>query len=100
LRGNAQTAPNAPLVLHCTKISKFSINDQLQNKLLLIVIYHFSLVKARIKAPRICKLHKNYHTGIEQCAMVLSNRLNFFCFPIAKGVTKTRPLRTCQLLVG
>jgi hypothetical protein len=36
-------------------MKKFGINGQLRNKLFLIVIYHFSLVKALMIAPRICK---------------------------------------------
>jgi hypothetical protein len=49
------------LVLHHTRIDKcamknFGINGQLRNKLFLIVIHRFSLVKAATKAPRICKL--------------------------------------------
>jgi hypothetical protein len=48
----AYTAPTAPLVLHHTRIDKYAmkksgINGQWGNKLILIVIYHFSLVKAR-----------------------------------------------------
>jgi hypothetical protein len=31
-----------------------------------------------MKAPRVCKLRKNCLTGVDQCAMVLSKRLNFF----------------------
>jgi hypothetical protein len=59
-------------------MSKFSINGQLRNELFLIIIYYFSLVKAAMKAPRICKLRKNCLAGIDQCAMVLSKRLNTF----------------------
>jgi hypothetical protein len=55
--------PTVPLVLRRTKIDKcaikkFGINGQLQNKLFLIVIHHFSLVKAAMKALHICKLRK------------------------------------------
>jgi hypothetical protein len=38
-------------------MKKFGINGQLQNKLFLMVIHHFSLVKAAMNAPRICKMH-------------------------------------------
>jgi hypothetical protein len=31
-----------------------------------------------MKAPCICKLRKNCHSGIYQCAMVLSKHFNFF----------------------
>jgi hypothetical protein len=34
----------------------FGFNCQLRNKLFLIVIHHFSIVKAAMNAPRICKL--------------------------------------------
>jgi hypothetical protein len=54
-------ALTAPLVLHHTSIDKcamkkFGINGQLRNKLFLIVIHRFSLVKAAMNAPRICKM--------------------------------------------
>jgi hypothetical protein len=35
---------------------KFGINVQLRNKLFLIIIHHFLLVKAAVNAPRICNL--------------------------------------------
>jgi hypothetical protein len=37
-------------------MKKFVINGQLGNKLFLIVIHRFSLVKAAMNAPRICKI--------------------------------------------
>jgi hypothetical protein len=37
-------------------MKKFGINGQLRNKLFLIVNHRFSLVKAAMNAPRICKL--------------------------------------------
>jgi hypothetical protein len=37
-------------------MKKFGINGQLRNKLFLIVIHRFSLVKAAMRAPHICKL--------------------------------------------
>jgi hypothetical protein len=37
-------------------MKKFGSNGQLRNELYLIVIYHFSLVKAAMIALRICKL--------------------------------------------
>jgi hypothetical protein len=57
----AKCAPTAPLVLHRTTIhkcamEKFGINGQMRNKLFLIVIYRFSLVKAAMNAVRIGKL--------------------------------------------
>jgi hypothetical protein len=59
---------------------KFGINCQLWIKLYLIVIFHFSLVKIAMNAPRLCKLCKDYLTGIGQGAMVLSKCLQFFIF--------------------
>ncbi len=50
----------------------------MQNKLILIIIHHFSLVKAAMNAPRICKL----------CSGV-NKTLPFLYFPIAKGGKKT-----------
>jgi hypothetical protein len=43
---------------------------------LLIVIYHFSLVKAAMNAPHVCKLRKNRLTGINHCTIVLSKSIN------------------------
>jgi hypothetical protein len=37
-------------------MKKYGINGQLRNKLFLIVIHQFSLVKAAMNDPRICKL--------------------------------------------
>jgi hypothetical protein len=76
MRSKAHTAPTASLVLHRTRIEKydtkkFIINDQWWNKLFLIVINRFSLAKAAMNAPGVCKLRKNCLTIIEQCAMVL-----------------------------
>jgi hypothetical protein len=49
------------MVLHHTRIdkcamNKFGINGQLWNKLFLIVIHRFSLVKTTMNALRICKM--------------------------------------------
>jgi hypothetical protein len=76
MRNKAHTAPTVPLVLHPTRIEKYAtkkfiINGQWQNKLFLIAINCFSLVKAALNAPRVCKLRKNWLTVIDQCAMVL-----------------------------
>ncbi len=78
MRSKAHTAPTASLVLHRTRIEKydtkkFIINYQWWNKLFLIVINRFSLVKAAMNAPFVCELRKNCLTVIEQCAMVLKN---------------------------
>jgi hypothetical protein len=53
MRSEAHTALIAPLVLHHTRIYKHAMkkiifNCQMQNKHLLIVIYHSSLVKAAV----------------------------------------------------
>jgi hypothetical protein len=61
MRSKAHTALTAPLVLHHTRIykcamKKFGINGQLPNKLFLIVIHQFSLVRAAMNALRICKM--------------------------------------------
>jgi hypothetical protein len=78
MRSKAHTDPTVPLVLHRARIEKYAmkkfiINGQWGNKLFLIVINRFSLVKAAMNAPRICKLRKNCLTVIDQCAMVLKN---------------------------
>jgi hypothetical protein len=79
MRSKTHTALTAPLVLHSTRIDKramkkFIINGQWRNELFLIVIHRFSLVKAAVNAPRVFKLRQNCLTGIDQCAMVLSNK--------------------------
>jgi hypothetical protein len=56
----AHTAPAAPCVLHRTRIGKaamkkLEIDCQWQNKLFWIVIFHFSIGKAKINAPRLWK---------------------------------------------
>ncbi len=62
MRSKAQTALNAPLVLHHTRIYKWAmkkiiINGQMQNKPLLIVMYQSSQVKSAMNAARVCILH-------------------------------------------
>jgi hypothetical protein len=61
MRSKAHTALTAPLVLHHTRIykcavKKVGINGQLRNKLFLIVIHRFSLVRAPMNVLRICKM--------------------------------------------
>jgi hypothetical protein len=53
-----------------------------------IVVFHFSLVKAMINFPHLCKLCKDYLTGIGHGIMVLE-RPPFLRFPISNGGTKT-----------
>jgi hypothetical protein len=57
---------------------KFDTNGQLRNKLFLIVIHRFSLVKAAMNAPHPCKLHNGDHKTPQ-----------FLHFSTAKGGTKT-----------
>jgi hypothetical protein len=59
---------------------KFSINGQLQNKLFLMVIHGFLIVKAAMNASRICKLRN----GVNKTPQYLH-------FSTAKGGTKTIP---------
>jgi hypothetical protein len=59
-------------------MKKFAINGQLRNKLFLIVIHRFSLVKAAMNAPRICKLRNS-----------VNKTPQFLHFSTAKGGTKT-----------
>jgi hypothetical protein len=84
MRSKAHTALTAPLVLHHARIykramKKIIINGQMQNKHLLIVIYHSSLVKGAMNAGRVCKLRN----GVKK-------RLNFFFFHRPKAETKTK----------
>jgi hypothetical protein len=62
----AHRAPAAPFVLHRPRIGKcakktFGINCQWQSDLFFIVIFHFSIGKSTMFAPR---LWKEYLTGI------------------------------------
>jgi hypothetical protein len=62
MRSKAHNALTAPFVLHHTRIykcamKKFGINGLLRNKLFLIVIHRFPLVKAAMNALLICKMH-------------------------------------------
>ncbi len=61
MRSKAQTFLTATLVLHRTRLDKcnmkkYGINGQLRNKLFLIIIHRFSLVKAAMNALHICKM--------------------------------------------
>jgi hypothetical protein len=81
MRSKAHTALTAPLVLHHTRIykcakKKFGINGQLRNKLILIVIHRFSLVRAAMNALRICKMPN----GVSKTPSISS----FFNCPIAQ----------------
>jgi hypothetical protein len=75
MRSKAHTALTEPLVLHRTTIyecamKKCGINGQLRNKLFLVAIHRYSLVKDTMISPCLCKLRKNCLTGIDQCVMV------------------------------
>jgi hypothetical protein len=59
-------------------MKKFDINGQMGNKLFLIVIYRFSLVKATVNAARVCIL-RNSDNKTPQILL----------FSMAKGGTKT-----------
>jgi hypothetical protein len=81
MRSKAHTALTAPLVLHCTRLdkcamNKFGIKGQLRNKLFLIVIHRFSLVKAAMNALCICKMRN----GVSKTPSVSS----FFNCPSAQ----------------
>jgi hypothetical protein len=65
-------------------MKKNGINCQLGNKLFLIVIFHFSLVKAPMNAPHLCKLRNDCLTGIGHDEMVFEKRLHFFIFQLPK----------------
>ncbi len=58
-------------------MKKLGINSQLRNKLFLIVIYRFSLVKPPMNAARVCKLRN----GVDKTPQ--------FLLSIANGGTKT-----------
>jgi hypothetical protein len=86
------TSPTAPLVLRIGKcaMKKISINCQLRNKLFLLVIFNFPILKAVMNAPHRCKFRKDYLTDINHGAMVLTKRLHFFVFQLPKA--EERPL--------
>jgi hypothetical protein len=67
-----------PTRIHKCAMKKFGINGQMRNKLFLIVIYRFSLVKAAMNAAHVCKLHDG-----------VNKTLQFLLFSMAKGGTKT-----------
>jgi hypothetical protein len=67
MRSKTHAALTAPFVLHSTRIDKcamkkFGINGQLRNKLFFIVTHRFSLVKAAMNAPRICKVRNGVNS--------------------------------------
>jgi hypothetical protein len=66
--------------------------------LISVFLILISIVKAAMNAPHLCKLRKDYLTGIGKGAMVLTKRLHFFIFQLPKA--EERPLRTCKLRKG
>ncbi len=84
MRSKAHTALTAPLVLHRTRIYKcamkeFGINGQWRNKLFLIVIHRFSLVRAAMNALCICKMR----TGVSKTPSISF----FFDCPSAQWIS-------------
>jgi hypothetical protein len=85
LRSKAHTAPTGPVVLHHKRIGKcaikkFGINCQVRNKNFLIIIFHFSLVKATMNALHLFKLRKDCLTGIGNGARVLTKTSSISSF--------------------
>ncbi len=92
MRSKAHTARTRPLVLYRIRIHKcamknFCINGQMRNKLFLIIIYRFSLVKAAVNAACVCKLCNG-----------VSKTPQFLPFSIAKGGKRQK--HTCKLRRG
>jgi hypothetical protein len=72
LNGQMRSKSHAALVLHHTRIDrcamkKFGNNGKLWNKLFLIVIHRFSLVKVAMMAPRICKMRNGVNKTPQFC---------------------------------
>jgi hypothetical protein len=66
----AHTAPAAAFILHLARIGKgvmkiFGIVSQWRGELFLIAIFHLSIRKAAMNAPRLWKLCKGYLTRID-----------------------------------
>jgi hypothetical protein len=59
-------------------MKKFGIKGQLRSKHFFIIIHHFSLAKAAVNAPRLCKLCKDCPIGTGHGVMVFTQRLSFF----------------------
>jgi hypothetical protein len=82
MRRKAHTALTAPLVLHRTRIEKKLLNNsigQWRNKLFVIVFNRFSLVKASMNAPRICKLRKTVSPPLTSAQLLKTPQfLHFF----------------------
>jgi hypothetical protein len=101
MRSKTHAALNAPLVLHRTRIDKcamkkFGINGQLQNKVfgLTSIVFHFSLVKAAMNAPRICKMRN----GVNKTPQFLNSSV-IFIIQVRNEYTPqpSKLLYNCQL---
>jgi hypothetical protein len=64
---------------------KIGINCQFQEKLFIIFIFHFELVKARMNALHFCKLRKDCLSGSGHGTIVLTKCLYFFIFQLPKA---------------
>ncbi len=63
----------------------FVINCQLRNKIFIIVIYRFSLVKAAMNASHLYKSCKDCLTDTGHGAMVFTKRLSFLIFLLPRA---------------
>ncbi len=75
MRSKVRTALTAPLVYIVqglkNTLRKISLSMANGGINFFMVINRFSLVKAAMNAPHVCKLRKNCLSVIDQCAMVL-----------------------------
>ncbi len=96
MRSKTHATLTAPLVLHRTMIDKcamkkFGFNGQLRNKLFLIVIHRFSLVKAAVNALHICKMRNGVNKTPQflnpsaQCCCTIANLKTRRCSNTVKG---------------
>jgi hypothetical protein len=79
-------------------MKKFGINGQLRNKLFLIVIHRFSLVKAAMNDLRICKMHNgvnNASISLSKCAMNIHRSHLNFC-----TIANLKTLKSSQMMGG
>jgi hypothetical protein len=58
-------------------MKKFGFNGQMRNEPFLIVIYHYSLVKAAVNGLHICKLRRDCLTGTGHGATVFVALLEY-----------------------
>jgi hypothetical protein len=81
-------------------MKKFGINWQLRNNLFLIVVFHFLLVIVAMNALHLCKLSKDFLTGIGHGAMVLKSPLHFFILQLPKAEQRPCTLANCGGIVS